>query len=1349
MQKGKPDAFDLSKEILDRVRSLVLVADKNASIVYASPSFENVLGYRPEDILGERWWKISGEDLKERARKKDYIARCARGEISLSKLPYRGVYLNRDGGRRWILWSDSHGPNHTIIGTGLDITDQVKAEQAAEEYNQRNLRILESISDGFFALDREWRFTYLNRQGEALLRRTGEQLLGRNIWEEFPEAVGSLFFKEYHRAMASQQATQFEAYYPPLETWFEVHAFPYADGLSVHFHNVTARKKMQDEVRMLAEAFRSVGEYVSITDLEDRLIFVNDAFSKAYGYPIEELIGQHIQIVRSETRSKGIFKRIGPATLKGGWKGEIWNRRKNGKEFPIFLSTSLICDESGKAVAQVGVARDVTEEKETHERLDHLNRLYAVLSQVDETLVRSREPEKLFQEACRIAVEVGGFRMAWVGRVEEPTRRVMPVARYGYDEGYLDSIVISIDDVPEGGGIVGRALRGRIHAVSNDIEHDPGMAVWSKAALERGYHSCAAFPLRLGDRFVGALALYSSEVNYFDDTKIRLLDSLAADISIALESAEREKLRTIAQQELLETNLKLTSLYEASPLAILSITTEGKILMWSKAAERIFGWKAEEVLGGGLPFVPEDQRVESQALLERVKHGEILTDVPLVRRRKDGSRIDINLFTAPMRDSRGVVRGCMALLADITERKRAEAQSRIISEIIQGVNSTSNLDELLRLIHQSLRNVLYAENCFIALYNRTTGLFEFPFFVDQFDKPPAPFKAEKSRTAYVFKSGKPLMITDAAFRDLEKQGVVELIGTASSSWLGVPLKTPMETIGVLAVQHYQNENAYDRRDLEFLNSVGSQIALAIDRKRAGENLRKSDERLLLISQATNDAVWDWDITTGHGTRSGGFQILFGYSPEEFGEDFESWKSCIHPEEREGVIRGIQETLARGDRSWSAEYRFCRKDGTYAYVFDRGYVMVNEQNKPVRMVGAMMDVSTLKETQEALRKSQEQFLQAQKMEAVGQLAGGIAHDFNNLLTAINGYSELLLGRMRENDPLRREIQEIKNAGDRAATLTHQLLAFSRRQVLQPKVLDLNSVVSGVDKMIRRLIGENIELTSSLAPDLGCVKADPGQISQVIVNLVVNARDAMPSGGRLFIDTDNTVVDASFKSGNEEIKPGQYVLLTVHDSGEGMDEETLQRAFEPFFTTKEPGKGTGLGLSTVYGIIKQSGGFVTLESQKNRGTLFRIYLPRIEETTVAPTSDADRKEQPYGLETILLVEDEEMIRELGKEVLQDRGYTVLCASNGEEALELCMDPHGRIDALLTDVVMPKMNGRLLAEAAKKLIPDLKVIYMSGYTNDVAGLQEVLDGGDSFLQKPFTAESLVHTVRQAFDV
>jgi PAS domain S-box-containing protein len=398
--------------------------------------------------------------------------------------------------------------------------------------------------------------------------------------------------------------------------------------------------------------------------------------------------------------------------------------------------------------------------------------------------------------------------------------------------------------------------------------------------------------------------------------------------------------------------------------------------------------------------------------------------------------------------------------------------------------------------------------------------------------------------------------------------------------------------------------------------------------------------------------------------------------------------------------------------------------------------------------ACEDITELKQAEEEKAVLQEQLRQSQKVEAIGRLAGGIAHDFNNLLTVIKGYSELSRIELKEGDALRGNIDEIQNATERAASLTRQLLAFSRRQVMEMKVLDLNTLLRDLDKMLQRVIGEDIELITLLAEDLGRTKADVGQIEQVIMNLAINAKDAMPSGGKLTIETANVELDESYARSHVDVKQGHYVMFSVNDTGVGMSPEVRERIFEPFFTTKEKGKGTGLGLSTTYGIVKQSEGHIWVYSIQGKGTTFKIYLPRVNEPLEDIRKEVSQEELPRGNETILIVEDEEEVRKLAGKILERQGYKILETYNGDEALLVCERHKSPIHLMLADIIMPGMSGSELANLLKPLYPEIKILYTSGYTDNAIVHHGVLEKGVNYIQKPFTLEGLARKVREVLD-
>ena len=518
-----------------------------------------------------------------------------------------------------------------------------------------------------------------------------------------------------------------------------------------------------------------------------------------------------------------------------------------------------------------------------------------------------------------------------------------------------------------------------------------------------------------------------------------------------------------------------------------------------------------------------------------------------------------------------------------------------------------------------------------------------------------------------------------------------------------------------------------------------------EHKQAVETLREIEER---FRQVYDEAPVGYHELDGEGriirVNRRELEMLDYTEQELLGHPV--WKFVVEEE----MTRQVIMAKIAGDISFheTFERTYRRKDGTTLPVLIEDRVIRDKKGGITGIRSMIEDITERRRAEEALKKSEEQLRQWQRVEAIGRLAGGVAHDFNNLLMTIKGCSELLLRELDSNNPRREEVEEIRKAAERATALTRQLLAFGRRQVLQPQVLDLNEVVANMDRMLQRLIGEDIQLLTVLDPELWPVKVDPGQIEQVIMNLAVNARDAMPGGGKLTIETGNVVLDEDYARRHVSVKPGPCVMLAVTDNGCGMDQETQSHLFEPFFTTKKTGEGTGLGLSTVYGIIKQSGGNIWAYSELRQGTTFKIYLPRVEEAVktykpkVAPTAS------PGGSETILLVEDEEAVRTIVSKILQNKGYTVLEAHHGPEALEICQAHEGPIHLMVTDVIMPHMSGRELAERLTISRPEVRVLFMSGYPDNAIVHHGVLGAGTAFLQKPFTLNALEGKVRELLD-
>lgn len=854
-----------------------------------------------------------------------------------------------------------------------------------------------------------------------------------------------------------------------------------------------------------------------------------------------------------------------------------------------------------------------------------------------------------------------------------------------------------------------------------------------------------------------------------------------------------------AEKDLQFQKARFQQLFENTPMGIVSVDQNDSVLDANSAFEALFQLSLHDIRA--LPIndaiVPPALIDEARALSAATNQGEI-TACETVRQRKDGRLVPVQCYGVPILVNQKQV-GAFAVYVDLSARMRLEAERRAVFDFIQGAIYTSDLDQLFKLAHKSIGELLYAENCFVALHDPVTALMHYEFWIDKYDPRPAPEPVSSNFGSHVLRTGEPLLLNRQLTDEWVRRGRGEKSGASSASWLGVPLRTHARTIGVLVVQHYEDENAYQASDQDFLMSVGSQIGLAIERKQSELALQSANRGALVKYEHLIERIASLAQTLGNAHD---LSIIFR-ALREF--------ACASAP-CEGIVISFYEKEKRSRKivyCWADNKELDlelpvdvpvgqgatgRAISTGTIIIDNDYKPMVGNGKPVllgeyaeegtprsalivpmtvmgRTVGCVELQSNqlnqyVQEHAEAMRmagnlaanavenvilmeRKQEheaQLRQAQKMESLGTLAGGVAHDFNNLMTAVTGYSELALRSLGPDDKIRSKLEVIKSAGERASGLTRQLLAFSRKQMLQPKVLELNQVITAIGKMLPRVIGEHIDLRYRLDRSLGQIKADPGQVEQVIMNLAVNARDSMPHGGSVMIKTENVHLTRRLSRGELIVEPGHYVMMSVSDTGSGMDADTQAHIFEPFFTTKDVGKGTGLGLSTVYGIVKQSGGSLWLYSEVGKGTTFKLYFPRVDEAV--PSEDAEALTVVRGKETILLVEDEDVVRTLAREILEGYGYSVLVAANGREGLRIGSEYQTRIDLVITDVIMPQMNGPEMVGKMKDSRPDTRVLFMSGFTDDAIVHHGVLDDTVFFIQKPFSPDALANKTREVLD-
>jgi PAS domain S-box-containing protein len=931
------------------------------------------------------------------------------------------------------------------------------------------------------------------------------------------------------------------------------------------------------------------------------------------------------------------------------------------------------------------------------------------------------------------------------------------------------------------------------------------------------------------------------------------------------ELAERRRV----EKALRESESRFRALADTVPFGIM-IVQGGALAYANHALEGILGYTYEELreiapwnlLG---PADSERMQAKFSQKPEPAETGPETCEVRIATKHAGSRWIECSLATASFQGKPAVV----AAVSDSTDRRSSQEIQGAMYEISESAHSAESLDALFASIHRIVGRLMEATNFYIALYDPETDLLSFPYFVDEEDERPEPLHPGRGMTGYVLRTGKPLLATAGAIEQLERAGELQSLGAPSLDWLGVPLRVRDTTIGVLAVQSYSGTVRYGETERDILSYVSTQVAQAIERKRAEQQLRESqrklftlttnlpgmayrcandenwtmefvsegcfpltgyhpadlvanrtvtyegiidpadrrrvreavndalaqrrtveftyrirtagdtqkwvwergggvfspqgkllalegfiadiserktaeealqqsEERYRLALQATQEIMYDWDVPNDVFFWNPNLTGVLGYAPHEMAT-LEDVVLKVHPEDASRVRREIDVAVAYGE-VFSSEYRLRRKSGDFAALLNRGLILRSPAGNAVRMVGAISDLTSSKQLQDQLR-------QAQKIEAVGRLAGGVAHDFNNLLTALLGSTELLQRRLAEDDLAQQELSTIHRTARRAADFTQGLLAFARRQVLAPVNLELNEFIAESLPMLRRMIPENISIDFRSGSGLAAVRVDRGQLTQILMNLCANARDAMPDGGMIAISTGNITADAAFADSHPGARTGRYVELTVADNGAGIEPQDLDHIFEPFFTTKERGKGSGLGLSTVYGIVKQHGGYIYASSAPGSGSLFSVYLPAIAapgeplEVVVAAVPRG-------GHETILVVEDEPEVRQILVQALTGFGYRVYEAADGVDALTLLRAENGRIELVLTDVVMPRMGGMELCQAARAVAPGVRFLFSSGYTEDSVHVGFVKKEGIDFLAKPYGIDTLANKVREVLD-
>ncbi|HEY3381287.1 MAG TPA: PAS domain S-box protein [Vicinamibacterales bacterium] len=926
------------------------------------------------------------------------------------------------------------------------------------------------------------------------------------------------------------------------------------------------------------------------------------------------------------------------------------------------------------------------ERKRGERTLRRIARQQAAVAGLGQLALASSDTSTLLEDAVGVVARTLVTDVAEIYETPGGTNPLILRAAAGRDPSLVDQASVACDATT----CVGTALIENHPMVFATLDEASRFVWpdWQDPVMASG----AAVVIHGGDRSFGVLAVGCREPRDYSSEDVQFLELVAHVVGAAISREQVEEVFRVSEAG-------YRHILDTASEGICALNAEGRVTYVNRRAVEMLGYDSIEsvITHPVLEFMFEQDQEHALRVLDGWKGG-VQNQFDFRLRCQNGSELWVLASTSPILDQTGQFGGALVMFTDVTARRKAERALRESEARYRRIVETAN--EGIWVTDAAWRTE-YVNRVMADIMGYPAGemvgrsLLDFAFdddreLVRQGIGPEREGPREPVEMRLRRKGGAEIWVLASTTTILSEQGVVE---------------------GLLVMCSDMTARRRAAAERARLHSAVAQAAEAI-------MMTKRDGTIVYVNPA-------WQRMTGYSSGE-----ALGRTPRLLRADVQDSR----------VFKDLWETILDG-RVWRGELTN-RSQGGALFSWEETITPVrDESGRITEFISFGQDTSGRRDLEARLRQSQ-------KMEAVGRLAGGVAHDFNNLLTVITGYSERLLMGLPADDPLRKGAEAIKRSADRAAALTQQLLAFSRRQILAPKVIDLNSVVGNMNKMLQRLIGEDVELVFHSATELWRTKADPNQLEQVIMNLAVNSRDAMPQGGILTIETSNIELDTSFAGRHLGLQPGRYVMLAVTDTGSGMDDETQSHLFEPFFTTKEQGKGTGLGLSTTYGIVKQSGGYIWVESEVGRGTTVRIYLPRIEETADLTPAAIEMRSAPHGSETILLVEDEDAVRHLLRDILRRYGYTVLEAQNGPRAIEICQQHEGQIDLVITDMVMPQMSGWEVADAASNLRPKAKLIYMSGYIEHMVVEQRVLESGVAFLGKPFTPDTLGRKVREVLD-
>ncbi len=1292
-EKDKTERKQAEEALLDSENELKWVADQalagmyilqNGVFRYVNARFAQMFGYTVDECLNDMYFQ-NLVYAEDVATVEEQVRRRTSGEVESVHYTFRGLKKNGQ-----IFHAEVYGATSVYkgepagAGTILDITERKLAEKALAESEGKYRRIVETANEGVCMADADYLFTYVNQKMADMLGYLPEEIIGKPL--------GHFLFSEDMVNHQEKRSHRIEG----LNETYE-RRFRRSDGGEC-WAKVSATAIRSDDGRFM-------GSFAMLTDItESKRAEEEIRQSNAYLENILDnspdaiaIVDKHGRIIRWNKMAEDLYgytfeEMNGKTGLdlyadKGQLEKMLVSLRREGSVKKWEMRMERKDGSIAPFEISIGFLKD--SQKET------LGSVCVArdLSEIKETLAALR--------ASNDQLNQGIFERK---RAEETLRKAEAEYRTIFENTGMATIILEEDTTISLANAEFEKLTGYTR---DEIENKRRWTEFVvKEDLERMLYQ---HRLRRADA-KAALKQYEFRIiDKHDQIRDCLLtvDMIAGtkrSIASFLDITERRQTEQKAAQ--------LAAIVESSDDAIIGKNLDGSITSWNRGAEKIYGYAASEVIGKPISILfASGLEDDAKQILEKIKSGEPVEHYETVRRRKDGRDIHMSLTVSSIRNYKGIIVAASTIGRDITDRKQAE-------------DALQQSEEQFRTLVESAPDAIFIEvgGRFVYLNDAAIHMYG------------AASEEELSGHAII-----------GRIHPDHRANVLERIRFIDEERKPTPLME-LKHVKLDGTTVYAESHAVP---IKYRKSKAALVFVRdiTERKKNEEALSISEERYRRLFEDASMGIFRVTLEGKLIDVNPAFTLMFGFDSQEEVKSQVNDVAVdlfVDPSRRHEIVRMMLDTK----RPVHAESLYRRKDGSTFTADLHAWAVRDKEGKLLYLEGFVEDISERKRAKEEKEKLEAQLFQAQKMESVGRLAGGVAHDFNNMLGVIIGRAEMALQQDVSNDKLKHHLDEILKAALRSADLTKQLLAFARKQTAVPKILSLNDTISGMLQMLRRLIGEDIDLLWGPELDLWKVKIDPSQVDQILANLAVNARDAISGVGAITLRTENVVIDDSNWADTPEFIPGEYVLLTVSDNGSGMSEEVRSNIFEPFFTTKEIGKGTGLGLSTVYGIVKQNDGFIYVASEPEKGATFNIYLPRFESESALVPSEEETNKRPTGTETILLVEDDEAILKLTKSILEKLGYTVLAAQTPVHAIHFVEEHRGDLHLLITDVVMPEMNGRELAKQLGAIRPNLKCVYMSGYTADVIAHRGIVDEGVNFIQKPFGCDDFAARVRQVLD-